>query len=384
MRVNLVIPRLPLPFSGSDSRWFHVLASQLPRLDVDLVVIAVHEGSREDELDARAHAARWGYDLRVVHLSPPQGASGKLLRLARPRTELAQSVEVSTALRTIRREGGTTILSGISAPGVTSQLDEAVAEVHYLQSVDRHGEPWGSPASLLQRVQERRAERGFLREPRPLIVNSARMAQLISKWRSPSATTKLTIDPSLYRFNSKTPELTLGFIGSMFWEPSRRAAERLLLRVWPLVRAEVPHARLLIAGWQAEEHLGQLFPVEGAELVSTVARPADFFDRLTVLLFPPVGGTGMKIKTLEAMAYGVPVVTTVEGIEGIEDVPGAPQAVADDDHALASAAALLLEDLTLRREVAEAGRTTFEHDLDPTRASETFLAAALRATADAR
>lgn len=374
-----MIPRLPLAFAGSDSRWFHVLTSELPRLDVDLVVVAVHEGDSRDELDAQAHAARWGYALRVVHLSPRQGASARLLRLARPRTELAQSAEVRAALRTIRREGGPTVLSGISTPGVVSQLDEPVAELHYLRTMDRRGEPWASPAAALQRVQERRAERSFLKAAPPLIVNSARMAQLISKWRSPVATTKLTIDPSLYRFNARTPELTLGFIGSMFWEPSRRAAERLLLRVWPLVRAEVPRARLLVAGWQAEEHLSRLFPIEGAELVTTVERPADFFDRLTVLLFPPVGGTGMKIKTLEAMASGVPVVTTAEGIEGLEDVRGAPRSVADDDHALARAAVALLDDSRLRRQVAEAGRATFEQDLHPTRTTEAFLAAALRA-----
>lgn len=379
MRVSLVIPRLPLAFSGSDSRWFHVLTSQLPRLDVDLVVVAVHEGDRGDELDAQAHAAQWGYELRVVHLSPRRGVSGRLLRLARPRTELAQSAEVCAAMRALQREGGPRILSGISAPGLVCELDGAVAELHYLQTVDRHGEPWRSPKAVLQRVQGRRAERSFLKDSPPLIVNSARMAQLVSRWRSPTATTKLTIDPSLYRFNARTPDLILGFIGSMFWEPSRRAAERLLLRVWPLVRAEVPRARLLIAGWQAEEHLSRLFPIEGAELVSNVARPADFFGRLTVLLFPPVGGTGMKIKTLEAMAYGVPVVTTAEGIEGLEDVRGAPQGVADDDHALTDAAVALLDDPRLRRQVAEAGRATFEHDLHPTRTTEAFLAAVLRA-----
>lgn len=381
MRVSLVIPRLPLAFSGSDSRWFHVLTSQLPRLDVDLVVVAVHEGDGGDELDAKAHAAKWGYELRVVRLSPRQGVSGKLLRLAFPRTELAQSAEVCAALRVLQREGGPTILSGISAPGLARGLDEAVAELHYLQTVDRRGEPWRSPKAVLQRVQERRAERTFLKDAPPLIVNSARMAQLVSKWRSPAATTKLTIDPALYRFNPRTADLTVGFIGSMFWEPSRRAAERLLLRVWPLVRAEVAGARLLIAGWQAEEHLGRLFPIEGAELVPTVARPAEFFDRLTVLLFPPVGGTGMKIKTLEAMAYGVPIVTTEEGIEGLEDVGGAPQSVADDDHALAGAAVALLNDPRLRRQVAEAGRATFEHDLHPSRTAEAFLTAALKASA---
>lgn len=380
MRVSLVIPRLPLAFSGSDSRWFHVLTSQLPRLDVELVVVAVHEGVGGDELDARAHAARWGYELRVVHLSPRQGVSGRLLRLSRPRTELAQSAEVCAALRTLRREGGPTILSNISAPGLATQLNEPVSELHYLRTVDRYGEPWGSPTAVLQRLQERRAERTFLKDAPPLIVNSARMAQLVSRWRKPVATTKLTIDPSVYRFNTRTPDLTLGFIGSMFWEPSRRAAERLLLRVWPLVRAEVPRARLLIGGWQSEEYLSRLFPIEGAELVTTVARPVDFFDRLTVLLFPPAGGTGMKIKTLESMAYGVPVVTTAEGIEGLEDVRGAPQGVADDDQALADAAVALLDDRRLRRQVAEAGRATFEHDLHPSRATEAFLTAALKAS----
>lgn len=379
MRVNLFIPRLPLPFAGSDSRWFHVLASRLPRLDVDLVVVAIHEGQSSAVIEALAHAAHWGYALRVVQPTFFQGGVSRLHRIARPRTELAQSDEVCASLRALRDEGGPVIFSGISTPGLTRQIDAVVAEVHYLKAVDQRGEPRPSPVSMFRQLQDRRAEDSFFKKSPPLIVNSRRMAQLVSKWRAPTATTKLTIDPFLYGLRKEPAGLTIGFIGSMFWEPSRRAAERLLLRVWPLIRAQIPGAQLLVAGWHAQERLGPLFPIAGAELVPAVAQPADFFERLTVLLFPPVGGTGMKIKTLEAMAYGVPVVTTGEGTEGLEDVKGAPKGVVDDDQAIADAAVALLSDWRLRSQVSEAGLTAFERDLEPTRTAEVFLEAALKA-----
>ena len=52
-----------------------------------------------------------------------------------------------------------------------------------------------------------------------------------------------------------------------------------------------------------------------------------YFERSSVFLYPPARGSGMKIKVLEAMAFGMPLVTTEHGAEGmLEELAAEPRA----------------------------------------------------------
>jgi len=73
----------------------------------------------------------------------------------------------------------------------------------------------------------------------------------------------------------------------------------------------------------------------------------------------------MKIKVLEAMAYGVPVVTTWEGVEGIEYENGLHCWVGEEDDAIAERVCLLLQDATARRRMREAARSLVEEKYSP-------------------
>ena len=53
------------------------------------------------------------------------------------------------------------------------------------------------------------------------------------------------------------------------------------------------------------------------------------------MVYAPSRGSGMKVKVMEAMAYGVPVVTTWEGVEGIDYENGRDCWVAESDEDLA-------------------------------------------------
>lgn len=76
-----------------------------------------------------------------------------------------------------------------------------------------------------------------------------------------------------------------------------------------------------------------------------------------MLLYPLTMGSGTKVKVLEAMALGIPVVSTREGVEGLLDRGGV--VVEDDDEAIAAATVALLDDLDARRRAGAAGRENF-------------------------
>jgi glycosyltransferase involved in cell wall biosynthesis len=93
------------------------------------------------------------------------------------------------------------------------------------------------------------------------------------------------------------------------------------------------------------------------DVVGDVPSAAEWLRGLSLLLFPIERGSGMKVKVLESMATGLPVVTTQRGTEGID--AGAGIVVAEDDAALAAAAAAILRDGAERRERGAAARAAF-------------------------
>jgi glycosyltransferase involved in cell wall biosynthesis len=109
----------------------------------------------------------------------------------------------------------------------------------------------------------------------------------------------------------------------------------------------------------------------GVELLGEVQSSREFLRGLSVLVFPLERGSGMKVKVLESMASGVPVVTTAAGAEGVEANSGVIVEAGDEE--LAAAAARLLLDPVERRERGAAARSTFERLYSPKPATEPLL-----------
>lgn len=110
------------------------------------------------------------------------------------------------------------------------------------------------------------------------------------------------------------------FVGSFGHRPNRVAARLLVAEVWPLVRARNPDARLLVAGRGSREFLDGLpagTPRDGVHALGFVDDLTPLFRSSRLFLAPLPEGGGIKIKVLEALARGIPVVTTAVGAEGI-------------------------------------------------------------------
>ena len=146
-----------------------------------------------------------------------------------------------------------------------------------------------------------------------------------------------------------------GFIGTGGWPPTAAALGVLVSRIWPAVRREMPDARLAVAGRGTQRLVPS--PPAGIHMLGEIPSGADFLSGLGLLLYPIERGSGMKVKVLEALATGVPVVTTPVGAEGVEPNPGV--VVAEDDAAIVRAAVSLLRDEAERVERGTAALKTF-------------------------
>lgn len=136
------------------------------------------------------------------------------------------------------------------------------------------------------------------------------------------------------------------------WPPNRVALGR-LLGDWAEVRRIVPSARLLLAGRHIER--AGIGHVAGVETLGPIGSAADLLAQAGVIAFPCPPSSGPKLKVLEAMAYGLPVVTSRWGAEGVLGPPGSGPVVAGRRTFAATLAALLL-DHRRRRDLGAAGR----------------------------
>ena len=90
-----------------------------------------------------------------------------------------------------------------------------------------------------------------------------------------------------------------------------------------------------------------------------------YFEATSVMLYAPGRGSGMKIKILEAFGYGIPVVTTSEGVEGLPAVDGIHAGVCEDDAGLIDRAVALLEDPAAQNRQRWAARELLESHCGP-------------------
>jgi glycosyltransferase involved in cell wall biosynthesis len=206
----------------------------------------------------------------------------------------------------------------------------------------------------LRSWQDRRADRRAVRQADLVLTGSDRVAAAVG--------VPATSVPLAFEVPDRTMALVDEPVAALLvdgrWPPNQTAI-RLLLDCWPDVRGRVPNARLLLAG----RHLGVGLPAtapDGVEILGEVGDPLEVLEQAAVMAFPSPSSSGPKIKVLEAMAYGVPVVTTEWGVEGIRGA-GDVVAVAPPG-SFGDRLAGVLADPTLRATMARGGRAAIvEH-----------------------
>jgi glycosyltransferase involved in cell wall biosynthesis len=168
------------------------------------------------------------------------------------------------------------------------------------------------------------------------------------------------VEPGALRVES-TEAPALGYIGHLGWQPNTHGLDWFCRDVWPLVRLRVPDATLTIAGPGLRKRPdGSLLvpPTWSQPGITTVGFVDDLEDvyRTTLGLVAPVlGGSGVRMKLLEAMRAGMATVTTTDGAAGLDVAGGREVLIADDPTGFAEGVTRLLSDAPLRDRLRQGG-----------------------------
>ena len=144
------------------------------------------------------------------------------------------------------------------------------------------------------------------------------------------------------------------FLGNYTHAPNVDAAAWLCADILPLVRADMPHVSLTLAGSEPSAAVRALAGA-GVHVTGYVPDLEPFFACHRVFAAPLRYGAGIKGKVVEALAAGLPVVTTPLGAEGIDLIDGVDVCIADDARAFASAITRLYRDDEFWNRIAQGG-----------------------------
>jgi glycosyltransferase involved in cell wall biosynthesis len=143
----------------------------------------------------------------------------------------------------------------------------------------------------------------------------------------------------------------------MDWMPNIECVHHFVRDIFPRLLATRPDARLLVIGRDPAPSLQKLAAEnDRVILTGTVDDVRPRLDRCEVLVVPLRSGGGTRIKIFEAMAQGVPVVSTTIGAEGLPVVHGESILIADEAEAFADAVLTLLQSPEARGALATHAR----------------------------
>jgi len=145
--------------------------------------------------------------------------------------------------------------------------------------------------------------------------------------------------------------VNISFVASAYL-PNRDSINHFIRECWPAITTKFPQVRLTIYGTVC----GAVEPSANQNILLKGFAPdlAQIYSEADIVINPIRFGAGMKIKNIEALAHGVPLVTTSHGARGLEPVVGKAFLMADTPADFIAALSSLIENHRLREQLSKA------------------------------
>ncbi len=155
------------------------------------------------------------------------------------------------------------------------------------------------------------------------------------------------------------------FCGSLSSVPNAEGLYWFCNKIWPMVIKEFPVLKLLVVGSGIlPEKYKDVIDTGSIEMLGTVPDVKPYYNKSAIAVVPLLTGSGTRLKILEAMALGVPVISTTIGAEGIEYTIDSDIIIADEEKFFAEKIIELLHHRDKRLSMANNARRLVESNYD--------------------
>lgn len=335
------------PRSGGDLRTHRLLSALAARTPVRVVVV----GPCDDP--ERIRAATGAEDVKVLSRggSRPRTAARALLRRWPVATATAWSPRARRLVRNAATDGALVVVGGPQVIPYLPRGRHVLALENAEAALAADSPPAVGRAARLRQAWDapttRRLERRAVRRAGTVTVVSQHDARLLgvpalvvpNGADVPAVTTPVPADGSLL------------LVGALRYAPNRDAVTFWADEVW---QPGLPP--LTVVGTGSEWLDPRLAAHAGVDLVGEVAEVASWLQEAALVVVPLRYGGGTRLKVLEALAHGRPVLSTTKGCEGLPVTDGHDVVLADSPAALRAALGRLLADREERQRLADRGR----------------------------
>jgi len=371
MRIAAFTPYLPYPpDEGGKIRSYHLLQALATHSDMDLYT--VYYGKRPSQ--AAIEAVREYYHRVVLfHLEKPRRTRDRIRRILVSLPRSVDHFHTAHSLQQARRhlDNGQYDLVIADEIHMTpyAELAPDLARIVSRQKVDHvhfremaRARPGGLEKALdyIEAARLHRYERAKMPFYHACVACSEHDAALIHRDTPEIPVLVIPNGADLTAFvpsghpRARVP--TLLYVGSMHYYPNIDAVQFFFEEMHGLIRQEVPGVRVQIVGHAPTPEILQLGNLPSVKVTGTVPDVRPYYEQASVFIVPLRLGGGTRLKIVEAMAMGLPVVSTTVGAEGLDVHPGEDILIADDAATFARSVLKLLSDPDLRESIAKGGR----------------------------
>jgi glycosyltransferase involved in cell wall biosynthesis len=164
--------------------------------------------------------------------------------------------------------------------------------------------------------------------------------------------------------SADNPEYIL-FCGSLWSIPNAEGLYWFCEKIWPLVTKELPALKLWVVGiGELSEKYNSIKNIANVVFAGTVPDVKAYYENSAIAVVPLLTGSGTRLKILEAMGIGVPVISTSIGAEGIDYTRGENILIADQEEDFARQIIQLLQNKKQRQKMAVAARELVKSQYD--------------------